>query len=243
MKERNQHFIYPDLNTLASALVCEFSKFLGSASHHQRPLHLALSGGSTPLAIYRKLRETIPREEWSDISIYWGDERCVHPENLQSNFGQARSILLEWLDLPGKQVYRIRGEADPVEEAARYGRLLKEKLPGENGIPVFDWILLGLGEDGHTASIFPGQIELWNSDDPCVVTSHPLSGQKRISISGRVINAARRVSFIVSGRSKQTVVANLIKKQERYAEMPASLVAPASGWLEWYMDQEAASGL
>lgn len=136
-----------------------------------------------------------------------------------------------------------QGEEDPSEEAKRYGRLLHENLPVENGVPVFDWIFLGLGEDGHTASIFPDQIELWRSDDHCVVATHPQSGQKRITLTGGIINAARRVSFIVTGRNKQPVVREIIRSEGRYMDLPASYVAPLRGEVEWYMDQEAASGL
>jgi 6-phosphogluconolactonase len=111
----------------------------------------------------------------------------------------------------------------------------------EKGFPVFDWIWLGMGEDGHTASIFPNQIELWKSDQPCVVTEHPATGQKRISITGGVINAAHRVAFLVSGRSKSSVVNEIVMKEGRYLEYPAFYVAPDSGNLEWYLDMDATS--
>ena len=178
--ERNRLYIYPDVETLAAAFVCELSKSLHSSSDSIRPLNVALSGGSTPLVIFRQLQVTTKPEEWSGIHLYWGDERCVPPDDPQSNFGQAQSLLIGPLGIQEQQVHRIRGEMDPEQESGRYGRMLSQQLPVENGIPVFDWILLGLGEDGHTASIFPDQIELWNSEDPCVVAKHQTQLQHKL---------------------------------------------------------------
>lgn len=241
--ERNRLYIYPDPESVAAAFVCEFSRFLRNRSEMSRPLHVALSGGSTPLVIFRQLLEATGPEDWLGVHIYWGDERCVPPGDPQSNFGQAQGILIRPMGIPDHQVHRIRGEEDPEKESRRYGRILTDKLPLKNGIPVFDWIWLGLGEDGHTASIFPDQIELWKSDDSCVVATHPQSGQKRITVSGGVINAARRVSFMVTGMNKHPVVREIIRNEGRYFDLPAYYVAPLSGEVEWYLDQEAASGL
>ncbi|MCK5135819.1 MAG: 6-phosphogluconolactonase [Bacteroidales bacterium] len=238
---KTQHYIYPDTDTLAATFVCEFSKFLKSAADFGKPMHVALSGGSTPLLIFRKLKEATVREEWSQIRLYWGDERCVPPGDPQSNYGNARKTLIDPLKLPGEHIFRMKCETDPVSEARRYGDLLKEKLPVENGVPVFDWIWLGMGEDGHTASIFPDQLELWNAAGPCVVAKHPRTGQKRITLTGHVINAAKRVSFLVSGKGKAPVVREVIMKEDRSGEYPASLVDPVSRNLEWFMDQDAAS--
>ncbi len=240
---RHHHYIYPDTDTLAAAFVCEFSKALKSSADHGKLLHVALSGGSTPLLIFKQLRETTGTEGWSHARLYWGDERCVSPADPESNYGNARKSLIDALNLPGGNIFRMRGEDDPASEAVRYGEMLMENLPVENGVPVFDWIWLGLGEDGHTASLFPGKLELWNADGPCVVADHPQTGQKRITITGNVINAAKRVSFLVSGKGKTQVVKEIIAKGDRSGEYPASLVAPASRNLEWYLDQAAASGI
>ncbi len=240
---RRRHFIYPDSETLVGAFICEVSKFLKESAASERSIHIALSGGSTPLAILKQLKNATRREEWSNIHLYWGDERCVPPEDGQSNFGNANSLLFEPLGLTNEQVHRIRGEEDPESEAVRYGNLLMDKLPVLNGVPVFDWIWLGLGEDGHTASIFPDQINLWSAIKPCVVTTHPRSGQKRVSITGTLINAAKRVSFIVSGENKSQIVNEIVMKEGCYMEYPAFYVSPASGNLEWFLDQDATSWL
>jgi 6-phosphogluconolactonase len=239
--ERTRNYIYPDKDSLVAAFVREFQRSLKVYAEQGKPMHIALSGGSTPLAIFRQLAELTSREEWANVQLYWGDERCVPPANRESNYGNAWQSLLESLQLKPEQIHRIRGEENPAEEARRYGDLLRKHLPEENGFPVFDWIWLGLGEDGHTASIFPEQIELWTSGSPCIVASQPVTGQTRISVSGGVINAAKRVSFIASGGEKATIIKEIFLKEGRYMEYPAFYVKPASGKLEWYLDQNTTS--
>lgn len=241
--ERRRHYIYPDKDTLVAAFVCEINRFLTEAKDSERPFHIALSGGSTPMDIFKQLKESTMKEEWSNIHLYWVDERCVGPDHTESNFGNANLSFIQPLGLPQKQVHRIWGEKEPESEAKRYGQLLLEQIPMKNGVPVFDWVWLGLGEDGHTASIFPNQINLWNAVAPCVVATHPETGQKRISITGNLINAASRVSFIVTGERKSQIVNEIVMKEGCYMEYPAFYVAPASGNLEWFFDQDATSWL
>ena len=156
---RHRHYIYPDRDTLAAAFVCEFSKALKSSADSAKLLHVALSGGSTPLLIFKQLKEATKRSGWSHARLYWGDERCVSPADQESNYGNTKKSLIDPLKLLGENIFRIRGEDNPASEALRYGEMLMENLPVENGVPVFDWIWLGLGEDGHTASLFPDQPE------------------------------------------------------------------------------------
>ena len=238
--ERRRNYIYPDKDSLTAAFVCEFARTVEEYSTEGRALHIALSGGSTPLAIFRQLAEQTTLEDWSNVHLYWGDERCVPPDHPESNYGSAREALLEPLGLNKDHCHRIRGEEKAFGEAALYGNLLLKQLPIENGFPVFDWIWLGLGEDGHTASIFPHQIELWTAGSPCIVSSHPETAQPRISITGGVINAAKRVSVIASGKEKERVIRDIFFKEGRHMEYPAFYVNPASDNLEWYLDQEAA---
>ena len=241
--ERRQNYIYPDKETVASAFVCEVARTINEYAEDGKQLHIALSGGSTPLRIFQQLAEQTTLEDWSNVSLYWGDERCVPPDHPDSNFGIVKESLIEPLNLPKERIHRIRGEERPMGEAHRYGQELIKYLPIENGFPVFDWIWLGLGTDGHTASIFPQHIELWTAGSPCIVSSHPQTKQTRISITGGVINVARRVSFIVTGRQKASLVKEIFFKEGRHMEYPAFYVRPSSGEVEWFMDQEAASHL
>lgn len=241
MMVRKRNYIYPDKDSLAAAFVCEFQRTLQEKAEEEKHVYIALSGGSTPIPIFRQLAEQTSREEWSDVTLFWTDERCVPPEHPESNYGQARANLLKPLGLDPDRIQRIRGEDEPLGEASRYGDSLLRTLPMENGFPVFDWIWLGLGTDGHTASIFPQHIELWTAGSPCIVSSHPETAQSRITITGGVINVARRVSFIVTGKEKARVVREIFFKEGRHMEYPAFYVNPGSGDLEWFLDQDAAS--
>lgn len=226
---------------MVGAFLCEVQRFQKRNGDTGKAVHIALSGGSTPLALFAQLANLSDKEDWSQVHFYWVDERCVPSEYAESNYGNAMRTLLSPLGIPGEQIHQIMGEADPFNEAKRYSNLLSQNLPLERGFPVFDWIWLGMGSDGHTASIFPNQIELWNAEKSCVVATHPESGQKRISLSGSVINAAKRVSFLATGQEKARIIKEILMKEGNYMDYPAFYVNPASDHLEWYLDQEAAN--
>jgi len=238
---RRRHYIYPDRQTLVNAFVCDVNKFIHQAGKSDVPLNLAISGGNTPLDIFDQICKATRKEDWSNVHIYWVDERCVSVEDPESNYGNAKLGFIEHMELGKEQVHPIDGEADPEAEAQRYAKLLAKRLPVDKGVPVFDWMWLGLGDDGHTASIFPHEMELWGSDKQVVVATHPKSGQKRISLSGGVINAARRIAFLVAGKSKAPIVNQIVMKEGSYLEFPAFYVAPQTNHLEWFLDMEATS--
>ena len=186
--------------------------------------------------------------DWSKIHFYWGDERCVPPEDDQSNYKMTVEHLFSKVAVPEANIHRILGEAEPSGEAMRYANLLEINLRRIAGIPQFDMVMIfasfyGMGDDGHTASIFPHEIDLWEAKDHCVVATHPDSGQKRVSLNGKVINMAKTVGFLVTGASKAEKVKAVIEKTEGYTAYPAALVEPVSRKLIWFLDQEAAAAL
>jgi 6-phosphogluconolactonase len=241
MMHHRSHYIYPDLDTLAAAFVCDVNRFMHEHSSQGREINVALSGGTTPLSVFRQLVHSAELKEWEHVHFYWGDERCVPPGSSESNYGNASRLFLDPLGFPGERIHPIRAWEDPDKEADRYGRMLLEKLPVSNGFPVFDWVWLGLGTDGHIASIFPDQIHLMKSDRTCAVAVHPESGQKRITLTGGVINNARRIAFLVTGRSKSAVVNDIVMNEGKYLDYPAFYVSPVNGETEWYLDMEATS--
>ena len=221
-----------------------FAEYLENCINDKEKMHVALSGGSTPKIVFDELSNTEKYKiNWSKVHLYWGDERCVPPSDDQSNYKMTVSHLLEHIDIPSKNIHRVLGENDPKKEAARYSEVLAANLPLENEVPVFDMVILGMGEDGHTASIFPHEIDLWHSKNTCEVAIHPNSGQKRITITGKVINKSQTVVFLVTGGGKKGKVADIIDKKGDYQKYPASLVAPQSGNLIWFLDAGAASEL
>ena len=219
-----------------------FSAYLFSLLRDKNEAHIALSGGSTPRIVFDELASSYGDQiSWENVHFYWGDERCVPPTDEESNYRMTKDHLLSKIDIPVDNVHRIKGEADPVEEAQNYSDEINLNLPSANGIPQFDLVILGMGDDGHTASIFPHQIELWNSDELCEVAMHPDSGQLRITITGKLINNAKGVAFLVTGDSKSQKVHEIINKEGDYPSYPASLVAPVNGELTWFLDRGAAA--
>ncbi len=206
--------------------------------------YLALSGGSTPKRIFEYLTAHHYKSvDWQKVNFYWGDERCVPPTDHESNYKMAYNSLLNKLQIPASNIFRIKGENDPQFEADNYSAEIINHLKIENNFPRFDLIMLGLGEDGHTASIFPNQISLLTSDKIYSTAIHPDSGQTRITITGKVINNARNIVFIVTGKSKSKIVDRVFNNKVDAKKYPASFIKPLNGKLFWLLDKEAASQL
>lgn len=226
------------------ALSKAFTEFLLKLLDAYPRMNLALSGGTTPKVIFDYWAENCKDSiDWSRLFFYWGDERCVPPENVMNNFGMTKDHLFDKVpDIPNNNIYRIHGENEPEEEALWYSRVLSQKLMQRKEIPCFEVIMLGLGDDGHTVSIFPNQIDLWDSKDICVVGQHPESKMKRVSLSGKVVNNAQYVVFLATGKNKAEKVRDIIKNREQFvSKYPAARVDPKKGYLYWFLDKEAAS--
>jgi len=232
--------IYQDKKEVAK----QFSKFLVNFISEKDVVHIALSGGSTPKIVFDELASNYTDKiDWEKVHLYWGDERCVPPTDYASNYKMTFEHLLSKISIPKENIHRILGENEPLGEALRYSNLLETNLECVNGIPEFDLVILGMGDDGHTASIFPYEIGLWSSKLHCVVATHPDSGQKRVSINGNVINQAKVVAFLVTGDSKAEKVKEIINKEGNYKDYPASLVKPKSNVLLWFLDKFASKDI
>ncbi len=173
------------------------------------------------------------------MKIFFGDERCVPPDSEESNYKMANESLFKNISIPKENIFRIKGENDPIKETKRYEEVLKSNLLSLNGIPQFDLILLGLGEDGHTASIFPNQVNLFYSARLCEVAVHPQTKQKRITLTGKIINNAKHVVFLITGKNKANILSKIIDLNNSQGVYPASLVNPKNGKLTWFLDLEA----
>ncbi|TMM53686.1 6-phosphogluconolactonase [Maribacter algarum] len=218
-----------------------FSRYLAILIANMEEVHIALSGGSTPKIVFDELAANFQTDiDWSGVHLYWGDERCVEPTAEQSNYRMTLEHLISKITIPEENIHRIKGENEPEYEAKRYGAFLEENLPKTNGLPKFDLVILGMGDDGHTASIFPHEIKLWHSEKYCEVAVHADSGQKRVSLTGQVINNADTVVFLVTGESKAEKFKEIKNKSGAYEDYPASLVNPSSGRLLWFLDESAA---
>jgi 6-phosphogluconolactonase len=224
---------------------------------------VALSGGSTPRPMYRLLaREPYASAvDWSCVELLWGDERCVPPDHPDSNYRMARRALLDRVGIPANRVHRIKGELPPQEAAAAY-RAELETVLGEEGR--FDLVLLGLGTDGHTASLFPGTWAVEEREQDAVAVYVERLDSWRVTLTLPIINDARHVIFLVSGQRKADVLSRVCSisawppDQQTVpsrapqadamlsgspSELPAQLVQPTDGTLTWLVDSEAAAVL
>lgn len=199
---------------------------------------VALSGGHTPEAMFELLAREPYRSQvaWEKVEIFFSDERCLSPDSPESNYRMARETLLLKVPIPGDNVYRIRGEIDPNQAAIEYGEMLKEKF-GDGGL---DLIFLGMGPDGHTASLFPGTEALKETKHRCVANFVPKFNAWRVTMSAPFINRARAVVFLVLGADKAERVAEVLEGPPDPDRLPSQLIRPTEGNLTWLMDVAAA---
>lgn len=228
--------IYNTPEELAGAFADQLMDWIGESSGNS--YHLAISGGKTPDLLFKTLAGKFADSPlWEKVHFWWVDERMVPPAHPESNFGVAQKLLFSKITIPEANIHRIKGENTPEIEALSYSAQILEKIPLSKDWPVFDLILLGMGDDGHTASIFPDQMHLLISDQICAVATHPSSGQKRITLTGTTINNARKVCFLVTGQAKAERISEILSTSEKANRLPAKFIQPASGNLGWYVDK------
>ncbi len=226
--------VHPDAASLARAAAEHFVTLAAEAMAARGRFVAALSGGSTPRATYERLAadEFAGRVEWARVHLFWGDERCVPPDHPDSNYGLARQALLDKISILPENIHRIQGELPPDQAAALYQAELESVL-GLDGR--FDLILLGMGADGHTASLFPGTAALQERQRAVVAVYVERLQAWRVTLTLPVLNAARNVVFLVSGAEKAPTLARL----QAGEPLPAGQVRPRQGKLTWLVDQAA----
>jgi len=235
--------ITPTIEELFVAAANEVVKVAVDCRKTDRECRVALAGGSTPRGLYRLLTADAyrPQLSWEHFRVFWGDERTVPPDHQESNFRMAEEALLSHVPIPSNQVFRIEGELPANEAAARYEALLREQFRLSSGeVPRFDLILLGMGPDGHTASLFPGTSAVTESQKlvaaPWVEKLHT----HRVTLTPPVLNAAKHVVFLVSGEDKATALQAVLEGPADPARYPAQVVNPLAGHMVWLVNQDAA---
>jgi 6-phosphogluconolactonase len=222
----------------------EIAHVAGEAICTHGEFRLCLSGGSTPCATYELLAKRFDYSvDWKEVHFFWGDERCVAPDDAESNFAMANRMMLTPLAIRAAQIHRIRGEIDPTDAARAYEDELRAILrlnPGE--FPRFDLMLLGIGENRHTASIFPGDVAaITEKERIAIAVEVDAIPRHRITLTPPVINHSQRVMFIAAGQAKAQAVRDILEGERDPLKFPAQLVAPSSGDLTWFLDEAAAS--
>jgi 6-phosphogluconolactonase len=239
--------VFEDAEAVASAAADEFLRRAVAKSDSGVPFSVALSGGSTPKRLFVFLAGEPYRTEfpWEFVHFFWGDERTVPPDHPDSNFGVAGEILFSKTTVPAENVHRIQGELEePARAAAAYEESLRSffQLPAA-GIPRFDLAFLGLGADGHTASLFPGSWALNEARRLVVAPWIERLGAHRITLTCPVFNNAACILFLVSGAEKAGRLKTVVESEGRDPLYPAQLVRPTRGELYWYVDRAAAAAL
>jgi 6-phosphogluconolactonase len=234
---------FPDIYKLSRAAAEFFVSQSQFAIRDNGRFTVALSGGLTPETFYALLATEAyhVRVEWDKVFFFWSDERCVPPDHIDSNYRMARYALLDQVPVPPQNIFRIRGEDEPHKAANEYDSLIREFFSAEDAPPRFDLILLGLGGDGHTASLFPNTDALHVTDTWAVATFIDEQRAWRITFTLPTINAAQFAMFLVNGSSKARIVEQIF--DDAAQELPAQRVAPDDGDLIWLMDDEAAAYL
>jgi len=233
---------------VAAAAAELFAETAIAAARSRGVARIAISGGSTPKSMFELLADPsqpylndIP---WGQLQLFWVDERCVPPDHAESNYGMTKAAMLSKVPLPDANVHRMEGELDPEEAASRYESEIRNtfKLEGAE-TPAFDLILLGLGPDGHTASLFPHTEGLDEMARICFANHVPQKDTWRITLTWPVIVAGREVAFLIEGAGKEEMVRTVFTGGYDPETYPAQLIRPASGRLTLLLDAPAAAGL
>lgn len=232
--------VLPTPERAAEAAALRFVAAADRAIRARGAFLVSLSGGHTPRRMYELL--ATPRfagqVDWPRVQVCWGDERCVPPDSAESNYRMAWEALLSRVPLPAGNVHRVRGEDDPSVAARHYDGVLHELL--DHPPSQLDLVLLGLGGDGHTASLFPGATAVHDSARWVEPAYHEADGRWRVTLTPRLINMADEVVFLVSGRDKATVVERVLAGPLTPHALPAQLIAPVHGTVTWLLDAAAA---
>lgn len=233
--------VAPDVAGLARQAADTIQDIANTAISQAGRFSIALSGGSTPKTLFALLgTEYAQKIDWKNTHIFWSDERCVPPDDADSNYMMARETLLDHVPLPAANINRIKGELPPEVGAVQYEAVLHTFF--HNQLPRFDIILLGMGDDGHTASLFPGT-EAVNERQRWVIPNHVTTAKQtwRITFTVPVINNAANVMFLIAGSGKAERLKQVIQGAFTPNELPSQLVKPTDGNLIWAVDHAAAS--
>jgi len=236
--------VFNDLENLSRAAANLFTAQAAESITKRDRFLVALNGGNTPMRLFRLLAtDHRDQVDWKRVHVFWGDERCVPPDDAGSSYGQARDALLSRVPIPDSNIHRIIGELAPVEASGNYSLTVRRFASPPLEWPRFDLVYLGMGEDGHTASLFPGS-PVEEAAPVIPVTAHyQYRPANRVTLTPAVFNSARRVVFMVTGAKKAVTLAEVLSDRYNPGQYPAQRINPNDGGSIWLVDEEAASKL
>lgn len=236
--------IFKDMENLSRAAADLFAERAAQAIMERDRFLVALNGGSTPNRLFQLLASDF-REKviWSRVHVFWGDERCVPPGDAGSSYGQAWDAFLRHVPIPESNIHRVKTDLEPVEAAKDYSLTLGGFASPPLEFPRFDLVYLGMGEDGHTASLFPGSPVDVNEPALPVTAHYQDRPANRVTLTPPVFNQARAVAFMVAGEKKAVTLAEVLGDRYNPELLPAQRISPKNGDLIWLVDEEAAGKL
>jgi 6-phosphogluconolactonase len=240
--------VWPTSAEVAAAAAGIFAAAAAEAAGSRGVGRIAISGGSTPKAMFALLADRsqpyFARVPWDKLHLFWVDERCVPPTDADSNYRMTNDAMLSKVALPPAQVHRMEGELDPQIAASNYEAAIRAEFgPDRSGLPIFDLVLLGMGDDGHTASLFPHTQALHELSRIVIANHVPQKDTWRITLTSPVINLAREVAFLIEGSAKADVLHDVLLGPYDPEATPSQLIRPASGKLAFLLDSAAAAKL
>ena len=237
--------IYPDIDTLSQQAAQYVVRTASESIAARGRFTIALSGGTTPRKLYTLLGSEPYNSQidWQQVHIFWGDERCVPPDNPDSNYYMAQEVLLSKISIPALQVHRMPADQPGRDATSQSYTAEMQSAFGTQGIPVFDLIQLGMGPEGHTASLFPHQASLHETQRLVMPVSVPKPPPDRLTFTPPVLNAARNILFLVTGSDKAEALQAVLEGEYQPEEYPAQIVRPPDGEVVWMLDNAVSANL
>jgi len=236
--------VFKDIDEVSRFAARSFIEFADRSIESRGRFLVALSGGSTPLRLFELLgNEFQDAINWNQVHFFWGDERCVPPNNPGNSYGETKKIWFDKISIPEENIHRVKSELEPEEAALDYAQVLQEFSTPPLAWPRFDLVLLGMGDDGHTASLFPGSPVDPQTPTLAVVANYHDRPANRVTLTPLVINEAREVWFLVAGAGKAVTLFKVLKGERQPLKYPAQRIAAKEGIVKWLVDEDAASQL
>jgi 6-phosphogluconolactonase len=233
---------FKDISELSRYAARSFIEIANKSIEERGRFLASLSGGSTPMRLYELLGNQFQNKvDWPRVHFFWGDERCVPVDDPGNSYGLTKKVFFDKIQIPEENIHRVLSELEPDSAAKDYAATLKVFSEPPLAWPRFDLTLLGLGEDGHTASLFPGSLVDVDSPTLAVTASYQGRPANRVTLTQNVLNSSRNVMFLVTGKAKAVTLSRVLSDNYIPSELPAQRIAPIDGELIWLIDEEAGS--
>jgi len=234
--------VFSDINELSQYAANLFVETTNRSIAERGRFLVALSGGNTPMRLYELLGNSFhDKVDWSRTHFFWGDERCVPVDDAGNSYGQTKKVLFDKINIPDENIHRVLSELEPDSASREYARTLTAFAEPPLAWPRFDLTLLGMGDDGHTASLFPNSPVEVDSPTLAVTANYQGRPANRVTLTQKVLNSSRNVLFLVTGKAKAVTLSRVLSDKYIPAELPAQRIAPVDGNLIWLVDEEAGS--